>query len=227
MRLWQQFRAGQGPRLLTIDSTEPEALRQPWELLADEEGHLFALDIPLRRRVHVAQAAPVPSFALPLRVLMVVARPQDPRTFFIDPRASSQALLAALAPLGPANAVVEFLHAPTLVALNRRMRDRRQPPVHTVHFDGHGLDVVPQGLGYLAFEDTTLAALPSHPGPPPAPPPAARRAGGPGGALPRRLLRPLALSIPVGQPLPPRGPAHRRPRAAQPAPGPRSGPGRR
>ncbi|MBI4279205.1 MAG: toll/interleukin-1 receptor domain-containing protein [Armatimonadetes bacterium] len=139
-RLWQQFR-GESRRLtrmplLTLDATDPDALRLPWELLADEEGHLFALGISLRRRVQKVQAAQRVTFGLPIRILMIVARPEDSRTPFIDPRASPQAVLKAVELLGTENVVIEFLHPPTLQALDERLRDDKQPLVHVVHFDG-------------------------------------------------------------------------------------------
>ncbi len=153
-RVWTQFRLAEPdrPRLLTLDCTEPEVLRLPWELLADEEGHCFALGIGFRRRLHKAQAATTRPFDLPVRVLMVIARPEDEGVAFIDPRASSQALLAALEPLGDA-AAVEFLPEGTLAALDRRLTDRHAPPVHVVHFDGHGVYDQRRGLGYLIFEN--------------------------------------------------------------------------
>ncbi len=151
-RLWAQFRrVTDRPRLLTLDTTDPSALRLPWELLADEEGHIFALDIPLRRRIRVVQAATQTPFDLPIRILMVVARPTE--AAFIDPRASSKAVLDAVAELGTENVVVEFLHPPTLLALTQRLHARRKPAVHVVHFDGHGVYRAVEGLGYLAFED--------------------------------------------------------------------------
>jgi len=157
MRLWSQFRAWEPgrARLVTLDSTEPEALRLPWELLADEEGHLFALGIGFRRRLHKAQAATPRAFDLPVRVLMVIARPEGQDVAFIDPRASSQALLEAVKPLGE-RVAVEFLPAGTLRALTDRLNPSagsRQPPVHVVHFDGHGVYATQTGLGYLLFED--------------------------------------------------------------------------
>lgn len=155
LRVWTQFRmtAPERPHLLTLDCTLPEVLRLPWELLADEEGHLFALGISFRRRLHKAQLAMTRSFSLPVRVLMVIARPEDEGVAFIDPRASSQALLAALETLGPAAATVEFLPVGTLAALDERLADQRAAPVHVVHFDGHGVYDRHAGLGYLVFED--------------------------------------------------------------------------
>ncbi len=152
IRLWQRFWDQQErPRLLTIDSTKPVVLRLPWELLADpQKGFLFSWDISVRRRLQDGVPAQQRPFELPLRVLMVVPRPDE--LGFVDPRASSKALLAGLEGLGEDNARVEFLHPPTLDALNRRLRDRTAP-VHVVHFDGHGVYRAEQGLGYLAFED--------------------------------------------------------------------------
>ena len=150
LRLWQQFVDAPGDKLLTIDATDPRVLRLPWELLADDSGHLFAQSISVRRRLQQATAAPTRPLTLPLRLLVVVARPDDGG--FIDPRAVSRPLLAALETLA-GQVVVEFLHPPTLAALTSRLRDRRQPPVHLVHFDGHGVYDRQQGLGYLLFED--------------------------------------------------------------------------
>ena len=151
IRLWQQFRdRADSYRLLTLDATDYRILRLPWELLADEEGHLFGLGIPVRRRVHKLQAAQPHAFDLPLRVLMIVARPEGENVSFIDPRASARALLDAVEPLGKENVVVEFLHPPTLKSLTERLRS--EPPVHVVHFDGHGVYNIELGLGYLLFE---------------------------------------------------------------------------
>lgn len=153
VRIAQQFlSAGGGPKILTIDSAEPAVLRLPWEMLADEDGHLFNASPPVvvrRRMRRVKQATAVP-FSLPLRVLMVISRPAG--VGFLDPRSSAVALLDALAPLGE-QAVVEFLRPPTVKALMERLIDPSQPPVHVVHFDGHGVYDPAIGLGYLLFED--------------------------------------------------------------------------
>ncbi len=150
-RLWQQFvdAPGEG-KLLTIDATDPRVLRLPWELLADEGGHIFAQGIGVRRRLQQATAAPVKPFDLPVRVLILVSRPKG--AGFIDPRAVSVPLLDALDGLG-GRVATEFLYPPTLAALTKRLRDRKAPPVHVVHFDGHGVYDASQGLGYLLFED--------------------------------------------------------------------------
>ncbi len=155
-RVWTQFRLHEPdrPRLVTLDCTESPVLRLPWELLADEEGHLFALGIGFRRRLHKVAAARPRAFELPVRVLLVIARPEGDGASFIDPRASGQALLEAVKPLGNAVAV-EFLPAGTLKSLTDRLNARHAPPVHIVHFDGHGVYSQARGLGYLLFEDKT------------------------------------------------------------------------
>jgi len=151
VQIWQQFfDADDSGKLITIDATDPRVLRLPWELLADEGGHLFARGISVRRRLRKTLVSKTKSFDLPVRVLMVVSRPYD--VPFIDPRADAQALLEALEKLGN-RAEVEFLQTPTLAALNKRLRDKNQPPVHVLHFDGHGQYDGEKGMGYLLFEN--------------------------------------------------------------------------
>jgi len=142
---------GDGGKLLTLDATEVSVLRLPWELLADEGGHLFAKGIGVRRRLQEATRLPGASVAaLPVRVRVVMARPDG--AGFIDPRAISKPLLDALESLGD-QVDVEFLYPPTLAALDRRLHDRAAPQVHVVHFDGHGVYDTRKGLGYLLFEN--------------------------------------------------------------------------
>ena len=86
-----------------------------------------------------------------MRILILVSRPDD--AGFIAPRAVSRPLLDALAELRDRRVVVEFLYPPTLTALTHRLRDKKAPPVHVVHFDGHGVYDASLGLGYLLFED--------------------------------------------------------------------------
>ncbi len=150
-RVWQRF-ADAGGRLVTVSSSDPEVLRLPWELLADPEGdYLFSRGIAVRRRLPLALPQTPRDLDLPLRILMVVARPQG--ASFIDPRASSLALLDGVEELGAQNVEVEFLHPPTFEALVDRVGNRRRPPVHVVHFDGHGSFDERRDVGSLTFED--------------------------------------------------------------------------
>ncbi|MDQ2996972.1 MAG: CHAT domain-containing protein, partial [Chloroflexota bacterium] len=154
--LWQQFvdTAGES-KLVTIDATDPRVLRLPWELLANKSGHLFSRRISVRRRLQLETSDPIKPFALPVRVLVLVSRPED--AGFIDSRAVSEPLLDALDELG-ARAKVEFLYPPTLKALDRRLRDEKALPVHVMHFDGHGVYDADMGLGYLLFENDKHAS---------------------------------------------------------------------
>ncbi len=150
-QLWRQFADQETDgKLLTVDATDPRVLRLPWELLAGEGGHIFSQGIGVRRRLQKVIGAPVKPFALPVRLLAVVSRPDD--AGFFDPRADALPLLDALDELG-GRTEVEFLYPPTLKALTARLRDRQAPPVHVVHFDGHGIYDVTRGLGYLLFEN--------------------------------------------------------------------------
>lgn len=151
--LWQDFLKDDGDsKLVTIDATDPRVLRLPWELLADEGGHLFPRGLSVRRRLRKTTATPTMPFSLPVRVLMVISRPEE--AGFIDPRADALALLEALDGLGTA-AEVEFLYPPTLAALTKRLRDKNAPAIHVVHFDGHGVYDARLGLGHLLFENDT------------------------------------------------------------------------
>lgn len=156
---------GPQPRQLSVVSHLPAALSLPWELLRSEQGFLA-----LRARQPVAIVRRVPSqslpafaqtFTPPLRVLLVTARPT--RTGFVDPRGVARELLDTLQPQIEAGAVaLEFLRPPTLPRLLARLA--QDPPVHVLHFDGHGIfaqgapdpddpqRLVGGGQGRLAFE---------------------------------------------------------------------------
>ena len=86
-------------------------LRLPWELLADESGHLFTQEISVRRRLREATRPPIRPFALPVRLLVVVCRPEG--AGFIDPRAVSLPLLTRWTSWARA-VETEFLYPPTL-----------------------------------------------------------------------------------------------------------------
>jgi tetratricopeptide (TPR) repeat protein len=140
-------------RTLTLISTAPHVLRLPWELLAESSGPLFTKRPPIsiRRRVRLEHAPRVDGFSLPLRILLVVARPDG--AGFVDPRSVARGVLDALDELGGA-AQVDFLRPPTLASLDTALRRAADAgrPYHIVHFDGHGVYSPRTGLGQLAFE---------------------------------------------------------------------------
>jgi len=114
--MWRDFvRDEAGVKLLTIDALDPRVLRLPWELLAGEGGHLFSAGIGIRRRLKKATSTPIKPFDLPVRVLVVVSRPESKAVGFIAPRAMSRPLLDALDTLG-GRVTVEFLYPHTLKA---------------------------------------------------------------------------------------------------------------
>ncbi len=154
MRVYEQFRLKDGGKSITIDATDPYVLQLPWELLADEGGYVFTQRPPInvRRKLRVAREPKRQAFTLPVRILMLISRPEGEHIGFLDPRSSAQTLLDAIEPLGE-RVTVEFLYPPTLKALTQRVRDPQAPPVHVVHFDGHGVYRPDTGLGYLLFEN--------------------------------------------------------------------------
>jgi len=155
MRVYEQFRLrNTESRTVTVDAVDANVLRLPWELLADRGTHLFS-EIPpisVRRKLRTDKELRPRTFSLPVRILMVISRPEDEDVGFLDPRSSASALLDAIEPMGNLVAV-EFLYPPTLEALKNRLRDTSFPQVHVVHFDGHGVYVSETGLGYLLFEN--------------------------------------------------------------------------
>ena len=142
--------AAQEPRELTVATSEPELLHLPWELMADAAGSL-ALRVSVRRQLDVAQALVARAVKLPLRILYIVSRPED--TGFIEPRLTSQALFAALDPLG-ASVRLDFCRPPTLARMDDMLREGQQAgdPYDVVHFDGHGTFLPHEQIGALCFE---------------------------------------------------------------------------
>jgi hypothetical protein len=120
--------------------------------------------VVLLRRLPQGEAASLQtSFEPPLRVLLVTARPDN--AGFIDPRGIARELLDEVQEQVETGTIaVEFLRPPTLPALRKRLADAARPPIHLLHFDGHGafrpdqlaadgLTLAGQGEGLLAFED--------------------------------------------------------------------------
>ncbi len=140
-----------GPKVLTLVSDDPGVLSLPWELLRTPAGSLVFRDVSIRRQFPGTPATSAPVVAVPLRVLLVIARPTD--TGFIDPRTSAAPVLDALDRLG-GNVHVDFCEPPTLPELDRRLTAARETgqPFHVVHFDGHGVYLRQSGVGALCFE---------------------------------------------------------------------------
>lgn len=140
---------------ISIVSELPQVLSLPWELLHD--GQDFLVTHP-RHPVSLVRHLPQPeqklrviSQQLPLRILLVTARPDN--AGFIDPRSIARELLFEMQELiSIGNIELEFLRPPSIVALRERLRDIERP-IHILHFDGHGtFDALTQQSA-LFFED--------------------------------------------------------------------------
>lgn len=154
--LLRELLASPEPRELTIATGDAVLLRLPWELMADAAGAL-AQRVSVRRQLaEPGEQDTTPAAALPLRLLYIVSRPDD--TGFIDPRLTSQAMLAALDPLG-ANVRADFCRPPTLARMEELLHDARREgaPYHLVHFDGHGTFLPEAQIGALCFEKSEEA----------------------------------------------------------------------
>jgi hypothetical protein len=126
-------------RQISIISNVPPALSLPWELLCDEQGFLALRTknpVSIIRRLPQSELGALPTaFTPPLRVLLVTARPDD--AGFVDPRGIARELLDEAQPQIEAGAIaLEFLRPPTRAALRERLG--QSPPIHILHFDGHG-----------------------------------------------------------------------------------------
>ncbi len=105
------------------------------------------------------QAALTTPFELPLRVLLVTARPED--AGFVDPRSISHELVDELQRQSEAGTIeLEFLRPPTFTALRNRLKNTERP-IHVLHFDGHG-GVVVRSNKECCFLKPTLEAQSCH-----------------------------------------------------------------
>jgi hypothetical protein len=141
------------PRLLTIGANDPAVFTQPWELIRDRRGPLPFQGVVVRRQLQGSRPTRRRDLTLPLRILLIVSRPND--LGFLDPRTSARPLLDAIEGLPPGQAQLEFCDPPTLAHLEEMISQARRDgrPFHVVHFDGHGGYEPEAGVGLLCFED--------------------------------------------------------------------------
>ncbi len=152
---------------INIISEIPSVLSLPWELLHNKRDFVAFADPPISiiRTLSQDEVKTVVSpFQLPLRILLVTARPSD--VGFIDPRSIAHKLLDEVQDqIGIGAVELEFLRPPTMLALKKRLENRSRP-IHILHFDGHGMfgrkNNIREGQeqlnereqGLLAFEDS-------------------------------------------------------------------------
>src|SRR5262249_3189580 len=140
---------------ISIVSEIASILSLPWELLAGPQGFLVLhTDHPIslvrRFPAQSEQTSLLTPFQLPLRILIVIARPED--AGFVDPRSISRELMDELQRQTEAGTIeLEFLRPPTFAALRARLKDTDRP-IHVLHFDGHGGFDQKMQQGILFFE---------------------------------------------------------------------------
>ncbi len=117
--------------------------------MRDRQGPLAFRGVTIRRQLRSAGAARRLRLALPLKVLLITARPRE--AGFIDPRTSVEPMLDAFDALD-GHVVIDYCKPPTLARLEEMISEARhqKAPFHIVHFDGHG--TYETGVGALAFE---------------------------------------------------------------------------
>ncbi|MEN9867740.1 MAG: hypothetical protein RL748_3330, partial [Pseudomonadota bacterium] len=137
-------------------------LALPWELLHDGSRFLFqgAHATRVRRRLPGTRAHGPLQLALPVRILLVSARPEDDACGYIDHRLSALPLVEAAEAL-PGQIELHILQEPTFAALQAELTRALQArqPYHVLHFDGHGVYDPVRGLGGLCFEQAGDVAL--------------------------------------------------------------------
>ncbi|MEZ5454214.1 MAG: CHAT domain-containing protein, partial [Thiothrix sp.] len=126
----------------------------PWELLHDD-AYLSDGANPVRIRRHLPnfKQQPPSITELPIRILLLSPRPEEPGVGYIDHRASALPLVQAVESLGDL-VQLTVLSPPTLAALEQELHRARdaQTPYDVLHFDGHGVYDKQHGLGALCFE---------------------------------------------------------------------------
>jgi len=125
----------------------------PWELMFVDGGPLSGIRAVVRRQRDATGTVQLPPPGDPLRVLLLVARPEAEGLPYLDPRAAAAPLVEVLTPLGR-RAELTVPRDGTLEAL-RDALDLAQAagrPFHVVHFDGHGVVDEGRGVGQLCFE---------------------------------------------------------------------------
>lgn len=154
IQAWQQQASTQ--HQISIVSEIASILRLPWELLADPQGFLVLhtehpISMVRRLPMRGEQTALAAPFQLPLRVLLITARPDG--AGFVDPRNISRELVDELQGQTEAGTIeLEFLRPPTFTALSNRLKNIDRP-IHVLHFDGHGGLGGKKQQGVLLFED--------------------------------------------------------------------------
>jgi hypothetical protein len=152
---------GPGLRIRLRLNDVPQLAGLPWEYLYDAEGRGFlALSgrTPVVRYLELSEGLGTLLVEPPLRILAVISTPKGYREL-AEADEEWRRLGAALEPLQRKGLIeVERLEHPTPEALEARLRNG--PPVHILHFVGHGGFSELRGEGVLVFEDEAGNGVP-------------------------------------------------------------------
>jgi hypothetical protein len=154
-------RSGPGLRIRLRLNDVPQLADLPWEYLYDAEGQGFlalSARTPLVRYLELSEGLDTLLVEPPLRVLAVISTPKGYREL-AEADEEWRRLGASLKPLLRGGLIeVERLEHPTFEALEARLRGG--PPVHILHFVGHGGFSQIRGEGVLVFEDENGNGVP-------------------------------------------------------------------
>lgn len=152
---------GPGLRIRLRLNDVPHLAGLPWEYLFEAEGRGFlALSdrTPVVRYMELSEGHGTLLVEPPLRILAVISTPHGYREL-AEADEEWRRLGSALEPLLASGLIeVERLERPTTEALETRLRTG--PPIHVLHFAGHGGFSELRGEGVLVFEDENGNGVP-------------------------------------------------------------------
>jgi tetratricopeptide (TPR) repeat protein len=129
----------------------------PWELLHDRNTYLIkgAKPVGIKRRLPNREKMEVVIAKLPVKILLVSARPEDEVAGYIDHRASAIPLISAVENLGSDLVSLNVCSPATFPEMMKEIKNAHESgnPYDVIHFDGHGVYNEKTGLGALCFED--------------------------------------------------------------------------
>jgi hypothetical protein len=139
----------------------PELADVPWEYLYDPERRRFlclSTSTPVIRFLELPDPVRALRVTGPLRMLVVIANPQEPYVDELDVEREWQNLNEALRGVVSAGQVeIERLAPPTLSRMDTQLRHNRY---HVLHFIGHGHFDPVVGHGELLFQDENGRGVP-------------------------------------------------------------------